>query len=455
MTADKPTPVVPNLRFPEFRSAGDWHFQPLSDIAEPISERVGTSKCVPMSVTTGVGLLSQEEKFGRIIAGNSYKNYIRLQTNDFAYNKSATNEFPQGYIALYSDTTDAAVPNSIFTCFRPDAAAVIPEYLDHLLHGNHHGRWLRKYITVGARAHGALSVSDDALMSMPVPLPPVAVSRPEQQKIADCLGSLDDLIAAEGRKLDSLRQHKRGMMQQLFPQHDETMTQRLRAGGRAMTADKPTPVVPNLRFPEFRSAGDWHFQPLSDIAEPISERVGTSKCVPMSVTTGVGLLSQEEKFGRIIAGNSYKNYIRLQTNDFAYNKSATNEFPQGYIALYSGTTDAAVPNSIFTCFRPDAAAVIPEYLDHLLHGNHHGRWLRKYITVGARAHGALSVSDDALMSMPVPLPPVAVSRPEQQQIADCLGSLDDLIAAEGRKLDSLRQHKRGMMQQLFPSLEGH
>ena len=160
-----------------------------------------------------------------------------------------------------------------------------------------------------------------------------------------------------------------------------------------MTADKPTPVVPNLRFPEFRSAGDWHFQPLSDIAEPISERVGTSKCVPMSVTTGVGLLSQEEKFGRTIAGNSYKNYIRLQTNDFAYNKSATKEFPQGYIARYSGTRDAAVPNSIFTCFRPDAAAVIPEYLDHLLHGNHHGRWLRKYITVGARAHGALSVSE--------------------------------------------------------------
>ena len=28
-----------------------------------------------------------------------------------------------------------------------------------------------------------------------------------------------------------------------------------------MTADKPTPVVPNLRFPEFRSAGEWHFQP--------------------------------------------------------------------------------------------------------------------------------------------------------------------------------------------------
>ena len=56
-----------------------------------------------------------------------------------------------------------------------------------------------------------------------------------------------------------------------------------------MTADKPSRLVPKLRFPEFRSTGDWQFQPLSDIADPISERVGTTKGVPMSVTTGVGL----------------------------------------------------------------------------------------------------------------------------------------------------------------------
>ena len=163
-----------------------------------------------------------------------------------------------------------------------------------------------------------------------------------------------------------------------------------------MMGDNRTSVVPGCRFPEFRSIGDWQFKLLSDIAAPISDKVGSTKCVPMSVTTSVGLVSQEEKFGRTIAGSAYKNYIRLQTNDFAYNKSATKEFPQGYIARYTGTKDAAVPNSIFTCFRPDVAAVLPEYLDHLFHRNHHGRWLRKYITVGARAHGALSISDDDL-----------------------------------------------------------
>jgi type I restriction enzyme S subunit len=42
---------------------------------------------------------------------------------------------------------------------------------------------------------------------------------------------------------------------------------------------------------------------------------------------------------------------------------------------------------------------------------------------------------------------------EQQRIADCLASLDALIAAQAAKLDALRTHKRGLMQGLFPSPE--
>ena len=61
--------------------------------------------------------------------------------------------------------------------------------------------------------------------------------RAEQQKIADCLASLDDLIAAEGGKLEALRKLKQGLMQQLFP--------------------KPGESVPILRFREFRDKGEW------------------------------------------------------------------------------------------------------------------------------------------------------------------------------------------------------
>jgi len=43
----------------------------------------------------------------------------------------------------------------------------------------------------------------------------------EQQKITDCLSSLDELITLQAQKIDALKLHKKGLMQQLFPSVDE------------------------------------------------------------------------------------------------------------------------------------------------------------------------------------------------------------------------------------------
>ena len=90
----------------------------------------------------------------------------------------------------------------------------------------------------------------------------------EQQKIADCLGSLDDLIAAEGRKLEALRQHKQGLMQQLFPRDGETQ--------------------PRLRFPEFRDAGEWEdaLEAVGDATEAVGANVRQSLKVNEYLASG-------------------------------------------------------------------------------------------------------------------------------------------------------------------------
>ena len=156
------------------------------------------------------------------------------------------------------------------------------------------------------------------------------------------------------------------------------------------TKDGKRTLTPKLRFPEFRDEPEWEEKPLGNIAEAITERVGESDCIPYTVTAGQGLIRQDEKYGRTIAGKSLKNYYRLERDDFAFNKSATKSFPEGYIARYQGDERAAVPNSIFTCFRRANESVDAAYLDYLFQGNLHGRWLKDYITVGARAHGALA-----------------------------------------------------------------
>ena len=438
------TPLAPKLRFPEFRDAGHWRFQPFSDLAEPISDKVGTTKCVPMSITTGVGLVSQEEKFGRIIAGDSYKNYIRLQTNDFAYNKSATKQFPQGYIARYSGTKDAAVPNSIFTCFRLDTAAVIPEYIDHLFHGNHHGRYLRNYITVGARAHGALSVSDDDLMSMPVPLPPVAVSRPEQRKVADCLGSLDCLIAAEGRKLKTLRHHKQGLMQQLFPRPGET--------------------APRLRFPEFCDGSTWLTPQLDDLYD--FKRTNTLSRDKLNYETGtirnIHYGDIHTKFKPLFrVGNEHVPYINLDASANGFDDDAFCE--EGDIVLADASEDLDDVGKAIEIVSLDGERVVAG--THTILATRRGSVpvvgfggqlfqsavVRAGIKKEAQGAKVYGISANRISAVPVPVPP---TEPEQQRIADCLGWLDGLIAAEGRKLEALRQHKQGLMQRLFPSPEG-
>lgn len=116
-----------------------------------------------------------------------------------------------------------------------------------------------------------------------------------------------------------------------------------------MTKDKDTKtVVPALRFPEFSENGEWTIVPLKKHAKLITEKAKNRNYIPLSVTSGVGLVSQMEKFGREIAGEQYKNYYVINKFDFAYNKSATTSYPEGYISMLKNFDRGAVPNSIFT-----------------------------------------------------------------------------------------------------------
>lgn len=240
--------LVPVLRFPEFRREAGWEIQPLRKLAKLIEDRAGTEKYTLLSVTSGVGLVTQIEKFGREIAGNQYKNYFVIRRGDFAYNKSATIKDPEGFIALLESHEQAAVPNSIFTCFRLKNESNSPQFFKHLFSTNIHGNWLRRFITIGARANGSLNIDSNDLLSLPLGLP----TSLEQRKIADCLSSIDDLIVGQAKKIEALKAHKKGLMQQLFPAEGET--------------------VPRLRFPEFRDALDWAETSLGSVCDVLQGR---------------------------------------------------------------------------------------------------------------------------------------------------------------------------------------
>jgi type I restriction enzyme S subunit len=417
--------LVPKLRFPEFREAGGWTTQTLGSVAKISTEKVGDNTCIPMSITSGVGLVSQMEKFGRIIAGSSYTNYLLLKKNDFAYNKSATKEYPEGFIALYSGDELAAVPNSIFTCFRIKGDSPEPLYLNYLLLGNLHGKWLRNFIEVGARAHGSLSIDEDDLLALPVPLPRGKTSLREQQKIAECLSSVDELIAAQARKLDVLKTHKKGLMQRLFTREGETQ--------------------PRLRFPEFQKAGEWVDEKLEDLAKRGSGHT-PNKVKDEYYNGGIKWVSLADS-KRLDQGLISETSIEISEQGIK-NSSAVLH-PAGSVIL---SRDAGVGKS---AVMSESMAVSQHFIVWTCNNRRLSNWFLYYILQIKKPLFESIASGSTIKTIGLPFfQEMRITVPhvtEQQRIADCLTSLDDLIAAQTQKLQALKTHKKGLMQRLFPS----
>jgi type I restriction enzyme S subunit len=246
----------------------------------------------------------------------------------------------------------------------------------------------------------------------------------EQQKIADCLTSVDELIAAQARKVDALKTHKKGLLQQLFPREGETR--------------------PRLRFPEFHDAEDWEETRLGRLGELISGLTYSPDDV--------------RENGLLVLRSSNVQNGEISLDDCVY------------VDPDIKGANASYPNDILICVRNGSAALIgknaliPEGMPLCTHGafmtvfrSKSARFVfqlfqtSRYQERVAADLGATinSINGSQLIKYKffVPKPP------EQKKLADCLSSLDELIAAQTQKLDALKTHKKGLMQQLFPSPE--
>lgn len=395
--------VIPKWRFESFDSYPKWDIKKLGCLMEPINERAGDKKYVLMSVTSGVGLIPQVEKFGREIAGNSYKNYYVIQKNDFAYNKSSTKEFPEGYISMLKEYEEAAIPNSIFTCFRVIDGEYEPLFFEQLFNTNYHGKWLRKYIEIGARAHGALSIDTKHLWNMPIPVP----NLPEQQKIADCLSSIDDLISAEEKKLSLLNDYKKGWMQKLFPTEGKT--------------------IPDWRFPEFKDSGEWEKIPLGQIS---------------LITTGKLDANAMVEDGKYRFYTCAKEFFKI--DKYAFDTEALlisgNGANVGYIHYYKGKFNAYQRTYVLHEFKKNIC-----YVKYFLE-KHLSRRIANEKNVGNTPY----ILRGTLSEMEIIIPE---ERVEQEKIGNFLSGIDELIIRQTDKIEALKQHKQALMQGLFPAVE--
>lgn len=433
MREDKNTiQLVPRLRFPEFLNAGEWSAPKLADISTPVEERVGDRDLTPVSISAGIGFVPQVEKFGRDISGNQYRLYTVVRDGDFVYNKGNSLKFPEGCVYDLQGWGEVAAPN-VFICFRLKDGYE-SRFYRQCFEQNMHGAQLRKHITSGARSNGLLNIGKEAFFGIRLPTP----NHDEQQKIADCVASLDELIAAEVQKFAALKAHKNGLMQRLFPGEDET--------------------VPRLRFAEFQAIGEW-------------------EKVPMGI-----LLARPPEYGLNAPAVSYSNdlptYLRITDIDedgrFLSDSKVSVDFPvkdddyleEGDIVI--ARTGASVGKSyihkkengrlVFAGFliriRPDQKFIYPGFLSSFLATQQYWRW----VEVNSTRSGQPGVNGTELASLRVPMPlnkRGEYCMEEQKRIADCLSAADNLIVGQSMKIERLKAHKLGLMQRLFPSDEVH
>lgn len=404
---------IPNLRFPGFEGA--WEEKPLSFFLHEHKTK-SDGKCEVHSVSVSKGVINQVEYLGRSFAASDTSKYNLAKPNDIIYTKSPTGAFPYG-IVKQNKNPYSVIVSPLYAVYTPNnkyIGYIIDSIFESPVATNN---YLSSLVQKGAK--NTIQISNDTFISKSVCLP---TDPTEQKMIASCLLEIDNLISAQGHKVDTLREKKQGLMQQIFPRNGET--------------------TPRLRFPGFTE--EWEQKTVKDVFSRITQKNAENNKNVLTISAQYGLISQLEFFKKSVAAADVTGYYLLHKGDFAYNKSSSQGRPVGAIKplkLY----DKGVVSTLYICFRCKISTEI-NFWEQYFDAGLLDKELMSIAQEGARNHGLLNIPTSGFFDLSILSP----SKDEQQKIASCLSALDDTIQFESDKLDELKAHKKGLMQQLFP-----
>ena len=396
--------LVPRLRFPEFRN--EWTYDNLGDFLEEYSEKVNADTTLPIYSSTRDGLKAQKDYFNGHELINSGE-YGVVPVNCFVYRHMSDDNI---FIFNINLIGEAIAVSKEYPVFK--AKNMSPLFLYYILN---YGLDFKRFAAMQKKGGTRTRLYFSTLCSWKTLLP----TKPEQQRIADCLSSLDERITAETSKLDALKAHKKGLLKQLFPAKGETL--------------------PQLRFPEFRDAGEWEEKPLIAVAD-----YENGKAYEPHIIEGGRYLVVNSRF--ISTDGAIKKYSNepiciAKRGDILM---VLSDLPNGRALAKSYYADA------------DNLYAVNQRVCRLTPHSANGKFLCFLLD----RHPNLLVFDDgknqthlkknSVLQCLLKLP---LSFDEQQRIADCLSSLDELITAQTQKIELLKVHKKGLMQQLFPVID--
>lgn len=412
--------IIPDLRFPEFENEGDWQKKPLEDV---------------LQFQTGFPFDSEgfnEEGRGvRLIKNRDLKSDDKIVHYSKPYDEKYLVTNGDVLVGMDGDFTPIKWNKGVALLNQRVGRVLTNQKDDELFFLYFLSIHLKAIEEKTARTtvkHLSHSVVEK--INEPIPKPK------EQQKIASCLSSLDNLIAAHSQKLDLLKDHKKGLMQNLFPQEGEK--------------------VPKYRFKEFENDGEWVEEPLSSKVSVIDgdrglnypkaeEYSSDGYCLFLSAknVTKSGFLFNEFQFI-----TKEKDELLRKGKLARFDIVLTTRGSLGQFAFFD-------ENIQFENIRINSGMVILRAKDNGINPNYLYSYFNSYsIQSAIKSQGfgnavqQLTVAVINNFTLRYPYDPK-----EQQKIASCLSSLDALITAQAEKIEQLKLHKKGLMQGMFPKIE--
>ena len=262
------------------------------------------------------------------------------------------------------------------------------------------------------------SYNAELLKILPIVLPSVS----EQVLIADFFDKIDDTIALHQRKLDLLKETKKGFLQKMFPKN----------GAK----------VPEIRFPGF--TGDWEQRKLGEVVERVTRKNKKLESIrPLTISSQEGLIDQNEFFNKTVASRDVSGYYLVKKGEFAYNKSYSNGYPWGAVKRLN-QYDMGVLSTLYIVFKPKK--IDSDFLEKYYDTTYWYKEVSKHAAEGARNHGLLNIAASDFFETEIVMP---LKIEEQQKIGAFFKQLDDTIALHQRELDVLKETKKGFLQKMF------
>jgi type I restriction enzyme S subunit len=384
---------VPKLRFKEFKSDGEWEEKRLGDIAN-----ITTGSSNREDSTQDKGQYTFFDRSEDIRTSHKF-----LFDDEAIIVAGEGSEFKPKYF------------NGKFDLHQRTYAILELQIIGKFLY--YYIFRFRNYFIRYAVGSTVKSLRQPIFEQMPIFLPTI----PEQQKIANTLSSLDNLIISEDKKLQALQTYKKGLMQQLFPKEGER--------------------VPKLRFKEFKSNGEWKekklYQFIEDFIVPMRDK-------PKDLTGNIPWCRIEDFDGMYLSKSKTNQGVTKET----IKKMNLKIYPKNTL-LVSCSADlgrcAIVKNELVTN---------QTFIGLVSQNDYDVRFLYYLMSNSKNKLNTLSTGTtisylprNEFENFEVKIPLLE----EQQKIANTLSSLDNLIEEQSKKIETLKEHKKGLMQKMFVS----